>query len=438
MKTPQLPTLGYIRFVAFIATLLVFLLYYLMPERVLELKPHTDLNVGVFADEAWGGKSTAKWLNYKSTEWECTKRSGNGSYPICGGSFGLQDSTTFKTKTLDVSAYDFMYLHLSLGETIDKVKVYLRNHNPLYSTMGNYPSQKPNSVIFKKGDIENNKVKIYFDEFIVSQWWVDEFDIPRHLVKPEFNKITNLSIEVAGAALLDQPQTLRFDKLVLVGKWVSINTLSIIFASIWTIILAVDSCNRIYLLYNRSEINSKRVDHLTHYARTLQKESDKYRELSAIDPLTGVYNRSGLANRVEGVLSGQRYGISIGLIVFDIDHFKNINDSFGHDVGDEILRGLTELVNSGLRESDTLARWGGEEFVVFTVMSADKHITSIGEKIRKTVQKHKFGLDRNRKITVSLGLTIVSDRETFEEAFKRADTALYQAKAEGRNRLIMT
>jgi len=207
--------------------------------------------------------------------------------------------------------------------------------------------------------------------------------------------------------------------------------------SVWGIILGVDSGKQIYHFYRRSVTASKRVEYLTDYAHTLQKESDKYRELSAVDPLTGIFNRAGFANRVEGVLSGRTDGSSIGLIVFDIDHFKKINDSFGHDVGDKILKDLAGAVSKILRDSDTLARWGGEEFVVLSVMRSGKNLIQIGEKIRQIVQAQKLGLGGDISITISVGLTLFSANESFEKAFKRADKALYQAKSDGRNRSVV-
>ena len=435
MKKPRLPNLGQVRLVAFATTFLILLVYYLAPLKEVVLAPHDRLEPVLFADNLAGGKSEAKWLNYENTEWECTKRQFEGVSPFCGAAFNLRIKN--KLTTFDFSTYDFMYLYLSGGGTIEKVKVHVRNHNPAYSTLETVESQKPNTIAFRYEELENNRVKISFNEFTVGDWWLEQYDIPRNLIAPEFDNITSFSIEAAGAILFEQPQRLRFDKLVLVGRWVSTYALYFSIFSVWGIILGVDSGKQIYHFYRRSVTASKRVEYLTDYAHTLQKESDKYRELSAVDPLTGIYNRAGFANRVEGVLSGRADGSSIGLIVFDIDHFKKINDSFGHDVGDKILKDLAGAVSKILRDSDTLARWGGEEFVVLSVMRSGKNLIQIGEKIRQIVQAQKLGLGGDISITISVGLTLFSANESFEKAFKRADKALYQAKSDGRNRSVV-
>ncbi|WP_319381439.1 diguanylate cyclase [Thiomicrorhabdus sp.] len=152
------------------------------------------------------------------------------------------------------------------------------------------------------------------------------------------------------------------------------------------------------------------------------------------DQLTGVYNRrmfDELTRRA--ILDFQRYREPICLLITDIDHFKRVNDEFGHHFGDEILKGMASVLSTNLRKTDTVARWGGEEFAVL-LPKADVHQAhEIADKLRRMIEKEKFY--EGFHITASFGVTELRIDETADDWFRRADSALYDAKASGRNRV---
>ncbi|MEW6765576.1 MAG: ABC transporter substrate-binding protein [Pseudomonadota bacterium] len=156
--------------------------------------------------------------------------------------------------------------------------------------------------------------------------------------------------------------------------------------------------------------------------------------LARTDKLTGCWNRRHL-EEVVGVEIGRarRYHIPLSLIVFDIDHFKQVNDRYGHGVGDMVLRALADIIRQNLRDSDTLARWGGEEFVVLATNTAQNDALTLAEKLRGAVQDAVF--PEVGALTVSLGVSQFKSADNLETCFKRADHALYKAKAKGRNRV---
>jgi len=151
------------------------------------------------------------------------------------------------------------------------------------------------------------------------------------------------------------------------------------------------------------------------------------------DRLTALPNRYAFEQQLETRLkSASRYGLHFGFIIFDIDHFKNVNDSFGHHVGDEVLQTLASTLHKIVREDDTLARWGGEEFVLITMDTTREGLVELTRKMQIAMAAASF--DPVEKITLSFGITLYHEGDTKATILRRADEALYRAKANGRNR----
>jgi diguanylate cyclase (GGDEF)-like protein len=158
-------------------------------------------------------------------------------------------------------------------------------------------------------------------------------------------------------------------------------------------------------------------------------------KLTLIDPLTQVGNRRFFTQVLKEELDkSRRYHYPISLIIFDIDHFKQINDTFGHIAGDSVLKELSALINGQLRSSDHLARWGGEEF---TIVLPESHLSEgavTAEKLRQAVENYPFSIKQH--VTCSFGVTECSTDESVEDAIDRVDCKLYQAKETGRNKVV--
>lgn len=153
---------------------------------------------------------------------------------------------------------------------------------------------------------------------------------------------------------------------------------------------------------------------------------------ASTDPLTKALNRRSFL-RLLGQLGARDE--SFGLIMFDIDHFKSINDTFGHDVGDAVLREISALVRENIRETDTLARWGGEEFMIVSVGADMQRTLQAAERLREAVSQFDFtGVDRT--VTSSFGVAVARLGETMDDLVKRVDDALYEAKETGRNKVV--
>lgn len=165
----------------------------------------------------------------------------------------------------------------------------------------------------------------------------------------------------------------------------------------------------------------------------------KLKESALTDPLTGLHNRRFLQEYTENlVASMQRRQKTIGLIMCDLDHFKQVNDQYGHDVGDIVLRETARIIKKSIRDSDLVIRFGGEEFLVVLLDIEAGSAATVGEKIRESVQNTTFKLAKSSlKQTLSLGVSeLPQDSDRFWQSIKFADVALYKAKEAGRNCVI--
>lgn len=174
----------------------------------------------------------------------------------------------------------------------------------------------------------------------------------------------------------------------------------------------------------------------------LKEKNALLEKLSITDELTGLYNRRYFYDHINmHVALAKRHNYHIGCLLIDIDHFKNINDTFGHDVGDKALKGLAALMKGKMREGEVLARFGGEEFIICLCREDEKGAISAAERMRKAVAGANLSGDSGIpiKTTISIGIAIYPDKnlKTSDEIIKAADEALYHAKKSGRNKFVV-
>ncbi|MBF0474944.1 MAG: GGDEF domain-containing protein [Deltaproteobacteria bacterium] len=167
---------------------------------------------------------------------------------------------------------------------------------------------------------------------------------------------------------------------------------------------------------------------------TLTLKSKELEILSATDRLTKVYNRLRLDEFLKTEFQrSRRYGNPLSVIMLDIDYFKRVNDTHGHQAGDQVLCEMAGLLGSCIRRTDLLGRWGGEEFMVICAETALPDARRMAEKIRCAIETHPFPVVQS--MTASLGVAELKHDDTMESIIKRADVALYEAKQKGRNRV---
>ncbi|MBU4126549.1 MAG: diguanylate cyclase, partial [Proteobacteria bacterium] len=173
---------------------------------------------------------------------------------------------------------------------------------------------------------------------------------------------------------------------------------------------------------------------------SVQEKNRLLLEMANRDGLTGLYNHRYFQETIaKDFKKALRYNESLACVMFDIDHFKKFNDTYGHPVGDIVLKTLSELVKNLMRDSDLAARYGGEEFVLILYHTEANDAYDIAERLRKTVEQHKFQAeDLVLSVNISIGVACyyhpdIQDAKTLIEC---ADKALYRAKEEGRNRVV--
>jgi diguanylate cyclase (GGDEF)-like protein/PAS domain S-box-containing protein len=211
--------------------------------------------------------------------------------------------------------------------------------------------------------------------------------------------------------------TFKFKKKSGNSFWGELITSTVFFENAWTgLVIITDVSDRV-----KSELN-------------LMKEKDVFKELSELDALTNIPNRRSFDVKLNDTIgSALLNNVNFSLIMFDIDHFKQINDGYGHQIGDAVLAELASLVKKNIRGYDFIARFGGEEFMIISNNISLKGAIEFAEKLRKKIEYAEF--PEKIKVRCSFGVTAFKRGDTAESAIKRADEAMYKAKENGRNRV---
>lgn len=199
------------------------------------------------------------------------------------------------------------------------------------------------------------------------------------------------------------------------------------------IVTQQDLISRTYLKWSQlMQDHFKQFEEIT---QILQQKNHHLTQLATKDTLTQVHNRHMFVELFEKELSIAKRQISkLSLAMIDLDHFKKVNDTYGHNIGDYVLKHFASLVISTVREADLFARWGGEEFVLLLRNAGCEEAYCVGEKIRNLLEGYTF--NDVGTVTCSIGITEVTSADTIQSAIERADNAMYMAKNGGRNKTI--
>lgn len=399
----------------------LFGIHYCLPEKRLVLWP-TDVGVADlygYADKEQG--KSAYWLNETASHWTCHYKRSN-DYG-CGWSVQLAEITDFST-------FDALEIQMEYHGPAARLRIFLRNHNPQYTLPNDPTSSKVMAMSVPAAQAEH-PLRISLEEFSVSSWWLLERKTNQKWTQPEFDSITSLGVDLV------EPGThqVRIDRITLVGDWFKTETLLIAILSFWISVYLLEGLVRFFFLYRTTQRNRHEIRAMEDRQRALERENLQLEVAGNTDPLTGVYNRAGLQSRLDILanLPGSLAGLHVMLM--DIDHFKQLNDRFGHDMGDKVLKTFASLVSMNLRDDDVFARLGGEEFVVIARTQAPDGSRAFAQKLRQLALHCTFNGDSKLNISISIGVTTIGQHEDLAAALKRADSALYKAKENGRNRV---
>jgi len=335
---------------------------------------------------------------------------------------------------IDLSRYDSMRLWITASgpEAQQRVRVYVRNYDPAYSKPGVTESEKVNQMIYQPSDYPQGYA-VPLARFQVAQWWIDEHPMTLDLEAPDFRNATQLAFST-GPRVEPGPHTIRIQRIELTGKLIPASTFRLGIIAVWMLsvfgYLVLDSVlNRRQLRLSAASQNS-----LQRLNESLRLETRSLAEIARTDPLTGALNRKGLADELMRIVrQDEDKAFPMTLVFIDIDHFKRINDSLGHDTGDQVIRALAELVRSAVQRDDLFARWGGEEFLLVFRDTPGAKGRAIAERLRERIAGATW--PAGLAVTCSFGVAEWHRGEDLNEGVKRADEAMYRAKQEGRDRV---
>jgi len=203
------------------------------------------------------------------------------------------------------------------------------------------------------------------------------------------------------------------------------------------VLLATASIFGIFFIYPLIRIQVREEGKLRAMTASLSARSETLEHAALTDSLTGMQNRRYFDDALKEYLDEfRRIEKPVGLLILDLDHFKQVNDTHGHDVGDEVLRAVSGCLREFTRFHDVVARLGGEEFAVVAPNMDNDLLMKLAERIRKAIASLTVTSGNVRlRVTTSVGLAVWDGRENAEDFFKRADNMLYEAKRRGRNRV---
>lgn len=226
----------------------------------------------------------------------------------------------------------------------------------------------------------------------------------------------------------------REDRKHIFDRWISVTyEKGVDYTLIWLVAAFLTGIMGLVVL--RSLMFRKANAGLVAAQAELTRKNEELRKLAMIDPLTGLFNRRAIEPLLDKEMSRKkRFGHPVCILILDLDLFKEINDRHGHVTGDRVLAGVACEISSILRETDTMARWGGEEFLILASETPLMNAMVLAEKVREKIGGILF--DKVGTVTASIGVADYLAGESFGEWYERADTALYRAKEIGRNRVM--
>lgn len=251
---------------------------------------------------------------------------------------------------------------------------------------------------------------------------------------------------ISNGSYATSPQIIEGDTWSLYGKYIIIVGIVILVETILILRLISNHRKRkeaemelLYLNESLEILVDERTQELEKTKVNLEKLNRHLDFTSRIDSLTGLYNRRHIKERLsEEYQLFIRTGQIFSIMIIDIDDFKQINDTYGHDVGDRVLKTLSNTIREIIRDYDVIARWGGEEFLLLFPRLENIDTESRAEVIRKAVENqiHPYN-DKGLSITITIGAATIKKGETVKQVMKRADNALYEGKRTGKNKVVV-
>lgn len=385
-----------------------------------------DLPVFMLNDDLNGGLSIGRLSQQEQKIVLNCQTLKSSTFPFCSLMIPLASTDQ---RGINFSRFDTLHLELEFTSSrSDTVLVYLLNEElPETNTMGraNMYALTPRSGVAS--------YSINLSRFNLPSWWIFSHPDEAH-AGLRFDNVRHLQIST-GDNTFERAVEIGFIKMELTGKWMAAKDLYLYLVAFWLISAITHAAYNIHRLHSENEQARKRARDLTQVNQFLSIEKEKYETLAKYDALTGCLNRTGLRDVLTRVLDLYiQNHIPASLILLDIDYFKRINDQYGHEEGDQVLVNLAEYIQKHIREDDYLVRWGGEEFAIVCGNTTAKGAKGLAENLRTIIATSL--LSSKITVTCSFGIAELNTKD-LKQWFKQADEALYSAKSNGRNCVVV-
>lgn len=422
-----------------LGALVVLTLVAVLAERAL-LKTTLTLDPADFvhdhySDRQDGGNSESELLDSEALDGRCVLR-GEKNYPFCGFEVIFDPD---RVEGLDLRNFEHIRLWLDYQGPTPSIRLYLRNHDPAYSKPEVLDSTKYNQIVFS-ADLARSDQPLDFSmgNFFVANWWFERYGLKPSMAQPQFDNIVILEVQTGSNHQLGEHR-FRLEKVELEGQVLATETWYQAIMGTWLVLALGFLGARVVTMKGELRRKNEREQELVEINTLLDSRSRQLEEQAKTDPLTGAFNRTGIQDAVRlGLADWRREGKALSIIMLDLDHFKQLNDSCGHSTGDRILTQLTGLVQQNVRAADTFARWGGEEFLLVCRDTTLNEARGIAEKLCSLIRNHDFGETGGHAVTASFGVAALGRNETLDQLFDRVDRALYVAKERGRDRVLVS
>ena len=400
---------------------LCILLAVINPNKNLQLYPYPGVAMHLFSDSVEPeGTSVASWIDRSNSIYEC--QIGYGlQYPYCGivikyknpNSKGYDWLDYFEfgdALSFDLSGYDGLVISLEYSGQSNSLNFYLRNAKDLPENPSDYDRIPYIHVDF---DPENGAF-IDFSRMQVAKWWIDRFNPPQDLRQPQLEHVFEIGIDLP-ALPAEGIHRFKLNKITAIKSYFPRKQL-------FSVIVGLIGINLLILIVQGL---------LRYFSYRYREENQTLRTTMVLDPLTKCLNRLGLDTAIDRTFPLSDSSV-VYVMVLDLDHFKKVNDTLGHAVGDDVLREVSLALSKELRSDDVFGRWGGEEFIIISKINRNHLENMIGRLMRSLQSVTIKGAPENYRVTMSVGVTEAKVGEAFDDVFKRADEAMYQVKQSGR------
>jgi|GEM_PF-4389162 len=424
-----------------VISIILVLSYESLPTKRLEIIPFPVASTGVYSDAVNGGNSSSEWKpDINAEAFSCTLREGI-NYPFCGMIFNFNfGKYQSQSDSIDLTQFDSIDVNLRASDKVTAVRINIRNLNDLYYSINDINSTMFMSTMLTSNDLNKN-ISIDLNQFRVAQWWLEQYNVPRQHWSPSMDKIRTFAVEITFENEYQIEHTVEIKNIAFVGKVINRANWYLTIMGLWGLYAFYYLINSTRKFIQQSKRDQALVEHLKKAHKILQDEHDTQKQNSLFDPLTKAYNRRGFEDKLTAIdalnLAQGSENDQNAIIFIDLDNFKLFNEDYSHEVGDQLLKELIDIISSEVRDDDIIARWGRDEFIMFCPKASSIQGFAIAEKIRIIIEKHLFCKPHNLKATASFGVASCSSMQQFKASLHNADEALFKAKRDGKNQSMI-